>query len=479
MTGYYRKFVKNFGILSKPLTQLLKKGAMFVWTVKIQQSFEALKQALVSAPVLALPNFQKQFCIEVDASDKGIGAVLQQKGHPIAFISKALGPKHRGLSTYEKECLAILFAVEQWRPYLQQGEFIINTDQRSLIHLDDQRLSTPWQHKALTKLLELQFKIVYRKGVENSVADALSRMPRSQETETLHLIAMSVVKPVWLEEVISSYQTDATAQKLITDLTLGKQVPHFTFKDGLLRYKNRIWFPRNENLLTKVLSALHTSAIGGHSGFPVTYKRVKALFAWPQMKESVKNFVDHCLTCQQAKPDRVKYPGLLQPLPIADRSWQAISMDFIEGLPKANKYSCILVVVDTFSKYAHFIPLAHPYTSLSVAMSFMNNVYKLHGLPEAIISDRDKVFTSNLWKELFRLSHTQLKMSSAYHPQTDGQTECVNQCLETYLRCFVQACPKQWIKWLSLAEFWYNTCYHSSTGKTPFEVWPITETIWY
>lgn len=128
------------------------------------------------------------------------------------------------------------------------------------------------------------------------------------------------------------------------------------------------------------------------------------------------------------------------------------------------------MVVDTFSKYAHFIPLAHPYTALSVATSFMNNVYKLHGLPEAIVSNRDKVFTSNLWQELFKLCQIQLKMSSSYHPQTDGQTEHVNQCLETYLRCFVQTCPKHWIKWLALAEFWYNTCYHSSTGRTPFEV---------
>lgn len=166
----------------------------------------------------------------------------------------------------------------------------------------------------------------------------------------------------------------------------------------------------------------------------------------------------------------MKYPGLLQPLEVANQSWQVISMDFVEGLPKSDHYSCVLVVVDTFSKYAHFVPLAHPYTAQSVATAFMNNIYKLHGLPEAIISDRERVFTSKLWQELFRLSGTQLKMSSAYHPQTDGKTERVNQCLETYLRCFLQTCPRQWVKWLHLAEYWYNTCFHSSTGRTPFEV---------
>lgn len=129
-----------------------------------------------------------------------------------------------------------------------------------------------------------------------------------------------------------------------------------------------------------------------------------------------------------------------------------------------------MVVVDKFSKYAHFIPLSHPFTALSVAQSYMQNVYNLHGLPAAIILDRDRIFTSDFWRELFTLAGTELRMSSAYHPQSDGQTERVNQCLEAYLRCFVQGCPKQWVSWLHLAEFWYNTCYHSALGSTPFQV---------
>lgn len=145
-------------------------------------------------------------------------------------------------------------------------------------------------------------------------------------------------------------------------------------------------------------------------------------------------------------------------------------MDFIEGLPKAHSYNCILVVVDKFSKYAHFIPLHHPFTASKVAMAFMDHVFKLHGLPEAIISDRDKVFTSSFWQELFKLTKTDLRTSTSYHPQTYGQTERVNQCLEAYLRCFVNACPTQWQQWLSLAEFWYNTSYHTSLNSTPFEV---------
>lgn len=147
-----------------------------------------------------------------------------------------------------------------------------------------------------------------------------------------------------------------------------------------------------------------------------------------------------------------------------------ISLDFVEGLPPSDRFNAILVVVDKFSKYGHFIPIHHPYTALGIAKLFLDNVYKLHGLPKAIISDRDPIFTSALWKELFKLTDTQLLMSSAYHPQTDGQIERLNQCLEGFLRCTVHSCPRQWSKWLSVAEFWYNTAHHSALGRSPFEV---------
>jgi hypothetical protein len=166
-------------------------------------SFQALKQALITAPVLSMPDFSSQFTIETDASSLAVGAVLMQKGHPLAFLSKALGPKSRGLSAYEKEYMAVLVAVQQWRPYLQSGEFIILTDHQSLSQLNEQRLHTSWQHKVFTKLLGLHYKIVYRHGAANRVADALSRcMP----TE---LSAMSMVVPQWLSDVQQSYIKDS------------------------------------------------------------------------------------------------------------------------------------------------------------------------------------------------------------------------------------------------------------------------------
>jgi transposase InsO family protein len=219
-----------------------------------------------------------------------------------------------------------------------------------------------------------------------------------------------------------------------------------------------------------VLQALHSSGLGGHSGINATYQKVKALFAWPNLKEDVKDYVTKCQVCKQAKHENCRSSGLLQPLPVPNQAWHTVSMDFIEGLPKSKTFDTILVVIDKFTKYAHFIPMAHPFTAQTLAQAFFHNIYKLHGLPQVIISDRDKIFTSSFWQELFRLADTTLNMSSSYHPQTDGQSERLNQCLETYLRCMTHAAPVKWATWLSLAEFWYNTNHHSAHNKTPFEV---------
>jgi hypothetical protein len=175
LDGYYQKFIHHFGIICQPLHALLRKGALFLWAEDHSTAFQTLKQALMLAPVLALPDFSTQFTIETDASSIGVGVVLMQKGHPLAFLSKALGPKSCGLSAYEKEFMAILVAVQQWCKYLQNGEFMILTDHQSLSQLNEQRLHTPWQHKVFTKLLGLQYKIVYQQGHTNRVAAALSR----------------------------------------------------------------------------------------------------------------------------------------------------------------------------------------------------------------------------------------------------------------------------------------------------------------
>jgi hypothetical protein len=466
LAGYYRKFVRNFGVIARPLNELLKKDSMFIWTQVHDLAFQTLKSALSSAPVLALPDFTLPFHVETDASGTGVGAVLQQNGHPLAFISKSLSPRNQGLSTYEKEYLAILMAVDAWRHYLLQGEFVIHTDQKSLIHLNEQRLHTPWQQKVFCKLLGLRYKVVYRRGVDNGVADALSRREHADV-----LLAISSPSYDWLADIQDWYHSDPEASALLSQLSLHSGArPPFSLQQGLIRYKNRIWLGSNASLQKKVISALHDSPVGGHSGAPVTFQKVSKLFFWPGMRASILDYVRHCSTCSQAKPDRSKYPGLLQPLPVPHSAWEIISMDFVEGLPLSGQANAIWVVVDKYSKFAHFIPLRHPFSATTIATMFLDHIYKLHGLPQSIISDRDRIFTSKFWQSLFKMAGIQLRMSSSYHPQTDGQTERVNQCLETFLRCFVHACPSRWVRWLPLAEYWYNTSTHSALGRTPFEV---------
>jgi hypothetical protein len=185
-----------------------------------------------------------------------------------------------------------------------------------------------------------------------------------------------------------------------------------------------------------VLSELHATPTVGHSGFTKTYDRVKRSFFWDGMKHDVHNFFVECDVCQHNKGETFKSLGTLQPIPIPPAIWKDISMDFITGLPKLGNKSVIMVVVDHLSKYAHFYALQHLFTTSMVAQIFMDQVFKIHGMPHSIVFDRDPTFTRNFWKELFKLQGTQFHLSTTYHPQTDGQTQVVNKCLETYLRFF-------------------------------------------
>jgi hypothetical protein len=229
----------------------------------------------------------------------------------------------------------------------------------------------------------MDYKIQYRKGTENSAADALSRKPVYSDAAVADssCCAMSCVHPTWLQEVLVSYDTDPYAQQLLTKLAVDNSaVLDFSLHNGVLRYKVKVWVGADQTLQHKLLSAFHSSSLGGHSGVPVTYRRLKQLFAWQGMKSVVHTFVQSCLICQQAKPGRGKSPGLLQPLPVPKGAWQMVTLDFVEGMPRSGNANCILVVVDKFTKYNHFLPLLHPFTAAGVAKKFPDNVYKLYGM---------------------------------------------------------------------------------------------------
>ena len=211
----------------------------------------------------------------------------------------------------------------------------------------------------MAKLVGLQFKFQYRKGAENGAADALSRVGHLMSCN-----ALSMAQSNWVQEVINSYETDAEAQALLQQLAIhSPDEKGFELHNGLIRNKGRIWIGANSAIRTKLISALHDSALGGHSGTTASYQRIKKLFAWTGLKAAVEDYVRQCQVCQQAKHEHLKTPGKLQPLPIPEAPWQDITLDFVEGLPKSEGFDSILVVVDRFTKLAHFVPLRHPFTA--------------------------------------------------------------------------------------------------------------------
>jgi hypothetical protein len=243
----------------------------------------------------------------------------------------------------------------------------------------------------------------------------------------------------------------------------------FSQRAGLLYFQDRLYVPHESDLQHELIKEFHSSPIGGHSGFNATLARLYSTLYWPGMYKDVKTFILQCATCQYNKYNTHSPYGLLQPLHMPHQVWEEISMDFITNLPPSNNKTTIWVVVDRLSKFAHFIALLTGVTAASLATIFINEIYRLHEIPKTIVSDRDRVFISKFWREFFKHLGTTLSFSSSYHPQTDGQTEVLNRCLETYLRCFVSETPKMWTKYLPMAEFWYNTTLHSAIGMTPFE----------
>lgn len=399
LTGYYRRFIQGYGQICRPLTDLLKKEA-FIWSENANSAFKELKNKMINPPILALPNFNEPFLIETDASGVGMGAVLMQRGHPIAYISKAFSKKNAMLSAYERELLAVVFAIRKWQHYLMLRQFAIRTDQHSLKYILDHKLATPFQQKWLSRLAGFDFVIEYKKGPENKAADALSRIPQSQ----LFALSVSSIQTDLWEQLKQHWREDTALQQIIKELQSNAQSHlHYKWHNEALTRKGKLVIGNNEALKRSILEWMHSSPQGGHSGIEVTARKVHTLFYWHKMKESVTEFIRLCRVCQKCKADLQAYPGLIQPLPIPNGIWEEITMDFVEGLPKSQGKDVIMVVIDRLSKYAHFIALAHPFSAIKVAQAYLDQVYKLHGSPKSIISDMDKIFISSFWSELMKM----------------------------------------------------------------------------
>ena len=239
--------------------------------------------------------------------------------------------------------------------------------------------------------------------------------------------------------------------------------------DGLYYLNGKLVIPANSKLKASLIAEHHDPPSKGHPGIARTAERLLRSYWWPGLARDVKEYVLKCAECQRNKSKTVKPGGLLQPMPIPNCKWESVGMDFIVGLPCTEAgYDSVLVVIDRLSKMVHLIPTTSTVTAAEVAKLFVQNVVRLHGVPKSIVSDRDKNFTSIFWRTVCELWGIKQKMSTAFHPQTDGQTERVNRVLEEYLRSYVNPMQDDWDRYLPMAEFAMNDSYQTSIGMSPF-----------
>lgn len=474
LANFYRRFVKDYSKIALPLTDLTKKlPGQLAWKAAHAEAFQQLKEALSSAPVLAPPDPKLPFHVGTDASDFALGAVLSQGGRPVAFESRKLSPAECNYPTHEKENLAIVHALKVWRHYLMDKKFTVSTDHDSLRHLQTMPHPSRRQMRWLELLAEYDFNIEYIKGPTNVVADALSRradlrlavMAAGHEAARfasglLTKFKAAVSKDAEYKEWLSAPKRGFSAG---TDGLLYKQVGKGSNGADQLR----LVVPAA--LQQTLLQEAHDVPISGHLGVDKTLARLQQLYWWPAMRAAVRAHVKQCVSCQRNKPSNQAPGGLLQPLPIPEEAWSSVSLDLITKLPTtAAGYDAVVVFVDRLTKMIHIVPTVTACDGPMVARLFFDNVFKHHGMPHELVSDRDPRFTGSFWKELFTLSGTKLSMSTHNHPQTDGQTERANRVIEEMLRHYVGIRLTDWDAHLTAVEFAYNSSVQASTGYSPF-----------
>ncbi|KAL0548854.1 hypothetical protein IC582_013330 [Cucumis melo] len=492
LAGYYRRFVENFSRIATPLTQLTRKGVPFVWSKACEDSFQNLKQKLVTAPVLTVPDGSGSFVIYSDASKKGLGCVLMQQGKVVAYASRQLKSHEKNYPTHDLELAAVVFALKIWRHYLYGEKIQIFTDHKSLKYFFTQKELNMRQRRWLELVKDYDCEILYHPGKANVVADALSRKvshsaalitrqaPLHRDLERAEIavsvgavtmqLAQLTVQPTLRQKVIDAQSNDPYLVEKRGLAEAGQAVEFSLSSDGGLLFERRLCVPSDSAVKTELLSEAHSSPFSMHPGSTKMYQDLKRVYWWRNMKREVAEFVSRCLVCQQVKAPRQKPAGLLQPLSIPEWKWENVSMDFITGLPKTLRgFTVIWVVVDRLTKSAHFVPGKSTYTASKWAQLYMSEIVRLHGVPVSIVSDRDARFTSKFWKGLQTAMGTRLDFSTAFHPQTDGQTERLNQVLEDMLRACALEFPGSWDSHLHLMEFAYNNSYQATIGMAPFE----------
>nr|CAE05068.2 OSJNBa0094P09.7 [Oryza sativa Japonica Group] len=490
LAGYYRRFIENFSKIARPMTQLLKKEEKFVWSPQCEKAFQTLKEKLVSSPVLILPDTRKDFMVYCDASRQGLGCVLMQDGHVVAYASRQLRPHEGNYPTHDLELAAVVHALKIWRHYLIGNRCEIYTDHKSLKYIFTQSDLNLRQRRWLELIKDYDVGIHYHPGKANVVADALSRKSHcntlnvrgippelNQQMEALNLsivgrgfLAALEAKPTLLDQIREAQKNDPDMHGLLKNMKQGKAASFTEDEHGTLWNGKRVCVPDSRELKQLILQEAHESPYSIHPGSTKMYLDLKEKYWWVSMKREIAEFVALCDVCQRVKAEHQRPAGLLQPLQVPEWKWDEIGMDFITGLPKTQGgYDSIWVIVDRLTKVARFIPVKTTYGGNKLAELYFARIVSLHGIPKKIVSDRGSQFTSHFWKKLQEELGTRLNFSTAYHPQTDGQTERLNQILEDMLRACVLDFGKTWDKSLPYAEFSYNNSYQASIQMAPYE----------
>ncbi|KAJ9521462.1 hypothetical protein QJQ45_008876 [Haematococcus lacustris] len=504
------------------------------WPDHERHAFYELKAAVANVPMLRLPDHTQPFQVYCDASLQGVGAVLMQDGYPLAYLSKKLSSAEVKYTTGEQEMLALVTACKEWRCYLEGVPFTLFTDHKPLISLPTQKNLSRRQARWMELLSRFDFKLEYipgpvnpadplsrlitglqesatvcamltrrgaqlsREGEGASVARALeanapaavtaksSSTPEITENTTgtshnrdfvplvtctsdtsVHYPA-APAHPLGLsDQLIQGYRLDP-AFNAEADLSSMYQDTHGLWR---LTGKDKVVVPNDSELRNHILHEMHDAVYSGHVGINKTLERVSRVFWWNTMRADVRYYVSTCDACQRDKASSLKPGGLLNPLSIPDYRWESVSMDFITKLPAGSHgYDAICVFVDRLSKMVHFVPCREDLKARRFAQLFIDHVYKLHGMPAELISDRGSLFTSVFWREIMRRCGSKPALSSSYHPQSDGQTERYNRVLEEMLRHYISPTQSDWPDYLALAEFAVNNSWQESIQSTPFLV---------
>ena len=488
MASFYRKFIPGFAKICGPLHDLTKKGVKFEFGDKERQAMEAIKQRLTSSPVLILPDPLREYTVVTDASQDAIGGVLcQDHGsglQPIAFMSKRLTASEKKYSAYERELAAAAIALRQWRHYVEgcPGGVVLMTDHQPLTHLMSQSVLSRVQSRWIKTgyFQSIHPKITYVPGKSNVVADALSRCQKVSDGERMiveSLDSISIAATIdrdadSLESWIEALYRDDRSRAIIDRLNDGQAIEGYRLDDGILRFRHhksltwKIVVP--EQFQASIIRSKHDVPIAGHVGMLRTMELIDRDYWWKGMREDVRSFVRSCPSCQMMKSESGPSKGLLQPIPIPTHKWQQMTTDLVTDLPESHGFTAVAVFVDRLTKMVKFVPCTKEITAVDYAKAFFQHVFRSFGCPETIISDRDPRFLSRFWREVFKLVGTELRFSTSYHPETDGQSEVTIRTLENFLRPYVEDRPERWSELLPQLEFAANNAINTSTGYSPF-----------